>query len=1021
VTLSASPARKRHRPRRRGRRRAKGELPDALLTLRDAWLSAVRAPRRRATVAAFCLVFTCAMFVARLGTGPARIGAVAMVALAIGGLVAVQIVERRVFADPARTIRRVAGRVEPELAARAVRALSLLGPSAARGASPELAELHVNRALAALPLDAVARGGSRIGFWLGAAALGFAATNVAACVASPWGGVEGFDVLLAHDGVAPFGMAYLSQPQVRARPPDYLHLDEQRVIPYEEVSLPRGTLVTVRGTPVHGGRKLLLSDGAAEVPFVDDGSGHVVARWPLTDSVKLRVVARFGHVVIPEPYETAIESIADAAPSVVLEGAPKRIALANEDPSSGDAQISEIPIHYAATDDHGLREVHLVLRSAAREERRVLAHLDGETKSDRGGYTLRVTDPFIKKSHAPVEIRVEAKDNDPITGPKWGASEAITVVPPDVGEPEAKRLSALRKLRDQLVDSLAWRRANAVPSDPKERRAFLDREAKLSQDDEEALDNALMSSYAGVRVSGRLSAMLRGRMRKVTQAITNQARAPSTAAHAAVVKATERVVLVVDAVVRGLALKDTRAVSRDLADVADDLAAAALLAEKPAEKARGVQRMDAAAMVLEGGGRSMMRLGALGRDIGEIVAMDLRRVARARGLAAPDGKDATAAASAASAKSGPAPAPPAPLAPYEDLPHTALAAQDLAARLRQPDPSFGARGGRPSHAGGESGGGRGAAGEGDGEGDDVDEAFNEAARELDRLSADHAAEMGNTEQSLAKGTSDDDAKKLADEAKKHAENVREAARPLPSVGGGSDSWTSKGAAAKEHAEQMAKALEDGNAADAVESGRSALAALEEAKRASQRERWSRFGDTGPEKTVEDAKRKLEDEVDWAQQKLDELRRKAAQRAAPELKEHGEAEGKLAERARDLAKKGSDEDELPPSAIDALRDAEDAAREAARMLQQGDAEKGIAKQREAQQKLEQAREALGDQEGEPGPNEGDLDPSNGHADIPNADQHKGPEEFRKRVIKGLGQPSGGRLKDAVKRYAEGLLR
>ena len=44
-----------------------------------------------------------------------------------------------------------------------------------------------------------------------------------------------------------------------------------------------------------------------------------------------------------------------------------------------------------------------------------------------------------------------------------------------------------------------------------------------------------------------------------------------------------------------------------------------------------------------------------------------------------------------------------------------------------------------------------------------------------------------------------------------------------------------------------------------------------------------------------------------------------------------------------------------------------------------------------------------------------------ADIPKADAHKGPEEFRKRVIKGLGQPSGGRLKDAVKRYAEGLLR
>ena len=62
--------------------------------------------------------------------------------------------------------------------------------------------------------------------------------------------------------------------------------------PYDDVALPRGTLLTVRGSPLHEGRRLLLTDGTAEVPFVDDGSGHVVARWPLADSVKLTVVAR---------------------------------------------------------------------------------------------------------------------------------------------------------------------------------------------------------------------------------------------------------------------------------------------------------------------------------------------------------------------------------------------------------------------------------------------------------------------------------------------------------------------------------------------------------------------------------------------------------------------------------------------------------------------------------------------------------------------------------------------------------
>jgi hypothetical protein len=959
-------------------------LPEPLRVLRDAWLSAVRGPRGRALVAASCLAATIAMLVARVGSTSARLGAVAIVLVTGGVLLSLRVLEARVFDDPARTIERVAGGVEPELAGRAIRALSLQRAEVARGASAELAHLHITRTLAALPREGVMRGASRLGFVLGAVALGLAATNVAACAQNPWGVVEGFDVLLSRKGVAPLGMAWLSDPQVRARPPDYLHEEERRVLAYADTSLPRGTLLTVRGTPVHAGRRLLLTDGKAEVPFVDDGTGQVVARWPLGETVNLRIVARFGEVVIPESEDTPIESIADRAPEVALEGAPRRVVLA------GEEDASEIPIHYEAVDDHGLREVHLVMRAGAREDRRVLAHLDGETKSDRGGYNLRASDPFIKKSHAPIEIRVEAKDNDPITGPKWGASEAITVVPPDVGEPEARRLAALVRLRDALVDALAWRLSHAVPKEPKERREFLDREARFEDDANELLESTLATSYAGVRVPGRLPAMLRGRMRKVKEAVSNQARSPSTAAHAAVVKATERIVLVVDAIIQGQGLKDTRGVAKELADVADDLAVGGSLAQKAPEKARGIQRMDAAVMVLAGGGRAMKRLGALGRDLGEIVEMDLSRVERAR--------------------------------KGEDLPHTVLAAQDLATRLRQPDPSFGSRGGHPSHAGGESGGGRGAPGaDADGEGSEIEQAFNEAAQELEKLAAEHAGQVGKVEQALAGGSSEEDLKQLSEEAKKHAQKVRDAAKPLPTVGGGSDSWTSKGAAAREHAEQMAKALEQGNAADAVQSGRNATSALEEAKRAAARERWGRFGESSSEKTVDEARKALEAELRWAEDKLDEMRKKAAQRAAPELKEHGDAEGKLAERARDIAKKGRDQEALPPGALEALAGAEQAAREAANALKQGDVEKGLQRQREAQQKLEMAKDALGDGESERGGDDGERGLSQDHAEIPKADAHKGPEEFRKRVIKGLGQPSGGRLKDAVKRYAEGLLR
>jgi hypothetical protein len=86
-------------------------------------------------------------------------------------------------------------------------------------------------------------------------------------------------------------------------------------------------------------------------------------------------------------------------------------------------------------------------------------------------------------------------------------------------------------------------------------------------------------------------------------------------------------------------------------------------------------------------------------------------------------------------------------------------------------------------------------------------------------------------------------------------------------------------------------------------------------------------------------------------------------------------------------------------------------------------------KEAQRLLEMARSGGENEEGEEGErgdqgNRGDRE-GNGdfarHAPIPKAEDYKGPEAFRRRVLEGLGSAADPRLKDAVKRYAEGLLR
>ncbi len=977
------------KPRDRRKKRDLGrDVEDALGNFTFLWRATLRVPRARAIAALGTLVFVLAMLLARRGTAGARAGAIAAGVLTAAAVAVMLLRERRIWMDPSRIIDRLAGRAMPEQAARAQRALSLLdadGQPADGSVSPVLTRLHVARALAALPGDAIAGEATRVARRFGLAALALTVATIAAISSNPWGVVEGMDIIVARSGAAPVGMPWLDNPVLTARPPDYLHQEERRLRLGDAAQLPRGSVISFRGAPLHAGRKLALYDGVDEVPFVDDGAGKVIARWPLERSAELRVVARFGNVRIEDADTTPVKSLSDLSPVVELEGAPRQLKLVES--------AAPVEIRYRATDDHGLREVHLVLRSGAREERRVLAKLDGETLSDRGGYVLKASDAFFKKSHAPIAIVVEAKDNDPITGPKWGASAAITAIPPDVGEPETRRLAALRTLRDAYVDATAHVLANALPQLPAARRALTDQEDAEHLKNGLLLDETLSTSYAGVTIAGRVRALLRAQAQKLDEAMRAEVRAPTAATHAALIKATETMTLVVDGVMRGQGLRDARSSAKQLVEVADDLGLGAAQSQRAGEAERGGQRFSAASIVLGGGQRQLAAMGVLGRDLSGAVGAALKRAERA-GTAG-------------------------------DWPHAELAARDLAARLRQPDPSFGAKGSGSGHASGESGA---AAGGGSDEGGgEAERAFNEAAQDLENLAQEHAGAIGDVERALSQAQSQDDLDALRNDAAEHAKAVREALGAMPSIGTGSDSWTSKGAASKELADQMARSLEQGNPADAVQSGRSALQALDEARRIAQRTRHFEDDARRAGARIEEARRKLEPEVDWAAKQLDELRKKASQRAGGELRKSGAGEEKLADRAGKLSEKAREQGSLPEPAIDALGEAEQLARDAARALERGDAELAMRLQHDAQRQLEAARQALGQDDGQDeadrareGKAEGD-DGAAGRADIPKADAHKGPEEFRRRVVKGLAQPGSARQRDAIKRYAEGLLR
>jgi hypothetical protein len=677
------------------------------------------------------------------------------------------------------------------------------------------------------------------------------------------------------------------------------------------------------------------------------------------------VGARFGDVLVPQPESLFVQSIADRAPSVHLVGAPRTLRLVDE-PS--------VKLEYRVSDDHGLREVDLVLRSGLREDRRVLSR-PVDAPKDVGAYELKANDPFLRKTYASVEVRIEARDNDPSDGSKWGRSEPVVLVPARVGEPEALRFQALVAARDRLIDLLAARTKRQRTG--KADAGLLALEAKEQADALDVLEKALAATYGGLPVRGSVTSLARGQAGRLGRALDEARKEPSKEKLGALVTATEDALLAIDAGLRMLSGRDARAVAKRLAEVADELVAATDAARSAGAPvpAGAVARLDAALLVLREGGAELAKLGELGADLGEVVGIALRRVARTRASF--------------------------------DWWHTELVARDLAERLRRPEPSF--SGGGAAETGGPPSAQP---------GDASEAAKGQAAAQqaLEELIKEHGTELEDVARSLDQAMKKEDLEALEREAKSHADAIREAVKSLPKQTGETDSAQSAASSAREQAESMASALEAGRPADAVRSGKGALRSIEEAKKRGGEAR----GDFVEERSAKDAsgaQGTLERELAWAERALENLRQQASERAKPRLERSAKVEGGLEERAGKLRKQG----DLADESNERLRQAEEAMARARKALEGGKGDEGLRAQREAQRLLEMARPDQDDRSEERGGDEGDGKEMSKKAEIPDKNKWKGPEQFRRRVLEGLKQSPDPVLREAIRRYAEGLLR
>lgn len=899
--------------------------------------------------------------------------AAGVIALSIVQLLVQSIRDARDFADVRRTIRRVLVPVDRALGERALRAAALADQAERDPSigSVELARLHFERQLARASVEAVERHAARGAAWYRGVAIALVLFTAALSFRDPTRIFEGLDVLVARHGQAPVPMVWLDSVRVTAQPPAYLRAPDRAIFAGFGSAEAQGSTIVVRGVPLIGGRHLVLSDGKAEVPFVDDGAGGVVARYTLSQTVDLRVAARFGAVLVPEPEHVTIESVPDASPFVALEGAPERVELRDFDRRE---------LHFEATDDHGLREIDLVLRAGGREDRRALMRLDGEAHAERGAYAIESTDAFLRRTFLPVELSIEARDDNTIGGVKWGKSEVITLVPVPIGEPEALRYAALLAARDSLTDLLAQELA------PQEGVSEADR-AKADRASTTAaaakLKDVLTQRFAGLRMAAGVKAFLGGQARVLERPLPT----PASAMHR-----TEDVLLAVDAALRGLGNRDADSVAKHLGDAAEEVADGAKEALETERRDAGLKRVLRALQVLDVGAAHLVTLGSLGRDVGSVAQGEIHRIRRAR--------DAN------------------------NLLATELAARHLAARLRRPAPSFGTAGG----GGVESGSGSQNGGE-NGQPSDADKKFDELVGELIRLASAHQEELDRVDHTLSESEKSVDMNDLKQEATERANALRDKLARLPQFSDDPTSARASAALGREHADAMAQSMSRLSLKDAVENGRHAKSELADAAKRSKEDSGFDFLD---QEGLENARSELDRDLTWAEQALARAEKSAAEKAQPGLSDSSGRERSLADRAGNLSGRGNHgEIALPEDLAESLRKAEGLMRDAAKELAEGHGEQGLALQRDAQRLLEPDNNQGGsgdseDKDQHPPPKQNDSSEGKGkqmstEADVPKPDGAARAADLRKRILEGLAKEKSGRLSDAVRRYAEGLLK
>lgn len=203
----------------------------------------------------------------------------------------------------------------------------------------------------------------------------------------------------------------------------------------------KGTKVRLIAKPLDklGSGSLTTESGATYPVVIEDG--RLTAEFPVLGNGSYRITDGGGHET--RPYK--ITAIEDKKPDIRI-SSPQ----GSEIESGPDGRIE---IFYNARDDFGLTEFRLTWEGQSGKSGKPIGKTKDSPAAYEGRYTLDAGGLDFMGGDT-LRLRVEAADNDSVSGPKTGESNAITVKLKDAAKTHKDVMSYAERLMDEMIGVL---------------------------------------------------------------------------------------------------------------------------------------------------------------------------------------------------------------------------------------------------------------------------------------------------------------------------------------------------------------------------------------------------------------------------------------------------------------------------------------------------------------------------------------------------------------------------------------